>query len=123
MTRIELATTAWKAVVLPLGIVLAAVVGVVIIGGQRRITAIAELLVPFMAVVYILGSLVIIYMFADQLPHVVRTIFQDAFSMKSAAGGAAGTVMNMPFAMVLLVVCFRMRLVWVQHLMLTLWLC
>jgi len=48
-----------------IGIVLAAVVGVVIIGGQRRITAIAELLVPFMAVVYILGSLVIIYMFAD----------------------------------------------------------
>ena len=77
-----------------IGIVLAAVVGVVIIGGQRRITAIAELLVPFMAVVYILGSLVIIYMFADQLPHVIRTIFQDAFSMKSAAGGAAGTVMK-----------------------------
>ena len=77
-----------------IGIVLAAIVGVVIIGGQRRITAIAELLVPFMAVVYILGSLVIIYMFADQLPHVIRTIFQDAFSMKSAAGGAAGTVMK-----------------------------
>jgi len=77
-----------------IGIVLAAVVGVVIIGGQRRITAIAELLVPFMAIVYILGSLVIIYMFAGQLPHVIRTIFQDAFSMKSAAGGAAGTVMK-----------------------------
>ena len=57
------------------GIILAAVVAVVVIGGQRRITAIAELLVPFMAVVYIVGSLIIIYMFADQLPSVIRTIF------------------------------------------------
>ena len=43
-----------------IGIVLAAVVAVVVIGGQRRITALAELLVPFMAIVYILGSLIII---------------------------------------------------------------
>ena len=77
-----------------IGIVLAAVVAVVVIGGQRRITALAELLVPFMAIVYILGSLIILYMFADQLPHVLRTIFTDAFSLKSAAGGAAGTVMK-----------------------------
>ena len=77
-----------------IGIILAAVVAVVVIGGQRRITAIAELLVPFMAVVYIVGSLIIIYMFADQLPSVIRTIFHDAFSLQSAAGGAAGTVMK-----------------------------
>ena len=77
-----------------IGIILAAVVAVVVIGGQRRITAIAELLVPFMAIVYIVGSLIIIYMFADQLPSVIRTIFHDAFSLQSAAGGAAGTVMK-----------------------------
>ena len=47
-----------------------------------------------MAVVYIVGSLIIIYMFADQLPSVIRTIFHDAFSLQSAAGGAAGTVMK-----------------------------
>lgn len=76
------------------GFVLAAVVAVVIIGGQRRITSLAELLVPFMAVVYIIGSLVIIFMFADHLPYVFRTIFHDAFSMEAAGGGAAGTVMK-----------------------------
>ncbi|MGP1525651.1 MAG: alanine/glycine:cation symporter family protein [Prevotella multiformis] len=76
------------------GFVLAAVVAVVIIGGQRRITSLAELLVPFMAVVYIIGSLVIIFMFADYLPYVFRTIFHDAFSMEAAGGGAAGTVMK-----------------------------
>lgn len=76
------------------GFVLAAVVAVVIIGGQRRITSLAELLVPFMAVVYIIGSLVIIFMFAGHLPYVFRTIFHDAFSMEAAGGGAAGTVMK-----------------------------
>ena len=76
------------------GFVLAAVVAVVIIGGQRRITSLAELLVPFMAVVYIIGSLVIIFIFADHLPYVFRTIFHDAFSMEAAGGGAAGTVMK-----------------------------
>lgn len=76
------------------GFVLAAVVAVVIIGGQRRITSLAELLVPFMAVVYIIGSLVIVFMFADHLPYVFRTIFHDAFSMEAAGGGAAGTVMK-----------------------------
>lgn len=76
------------------GFVLAAVVAVVIIGGQRRITSLAELLVPFMAVVYIIGSLVIIFMFADHLPYVFRTISHDAFSMEAAGGGAAGTGMK-----------------------------
>ena len=76
------------------GFVLAAVVAVVIIGGQRRIISLAELLVPFMAVVYIIGSLVIIFMFADHLPYVFCTIFHDAFSMEAAGGGAAGTVMK-----------------------------
>lgn len=76
------------------GIVLAVVVGFVIIGGQKRITSIAELLVPFMALVYIIGSLVIVYMYADHLPAIFTKIFHDAFSMESAAGGAAGTVMK-----------------------------
>ena len=93
---------------------------VVVIGGQRRITALAELLVPFMAIVYILGSLIIIYMFADQLPHVLRTIFTDAFSLKSAAGGAAGTVMKYATVMVLHVDCSLTRQVWVPLLMLML---
>lgn len=76
------------------GSLIAALVALVIVGGQRRITSIAELVVPFMALVYILGSIVILFMFSDQIVPVFKAIFTEAFSLKSAAGGAAGTVMR-----------------------------
>lgn len=76
------------------GALIAALVALVIVGGQRRITSIAELVVPFMALVYILGSIVILFMFSDQIVPVFKAIFTEAFSLKSAAGGAAGTVMR-----------------------------
>lgn len=76
------------------GALIAALVALVIVGGQRRITSIAELVVPFMALVYILGSIVILFMFSDQIVPVFKAIFTEAFSLKSAAGGAAGTAMR-----------------------------
>ena len=72
----------------------ALLVATVIMGGQRRITTIAELVVPFMALAYIIGSIVIVVMYADQLSYVMSTIFKDAFSLEAVAGGAAGTVMR-----------------------------
>ncbi len=76
------------------GALIAALVALVIVGGQRRITRIAEFVVPFMALIYILGSIVILFMFGNQIIPVFKAIFTEAFSMKSAAGGAAGTVMT-----------------------------
>ena len=76
------------------GIFVALLVATAIMGGQRRITSIAELVVPFMALAYIIGSIVIVVMYADQLSYVMSTIFKDAFSLEAVAGGAAGTVMR-----------------------------
>ena len=50
------------------GVGIALIVGIVIVGGQKRITTVAELVVPFMAIAYILGSLVIMCIYFDQIP-------------------------------------------------------
>ena len=77
-----------------IGVALALRVGVVIMGGQKRITAIAELVVPFMALIYILGSLVVLFLYIGDVPHMFQSVVSEAFSTKAAAGGAAGTVMK-----------------------------
>ena len=77
-----------------IGAALALLVGVVIMGGQKRITAIAELVVPFMALIYILGSLVVLFLYIGDVPHMFQSVVSEAFSTKAAAGGAAGTVMK-----------------------------
>lgn len=77
-----------------IGGVLAVLIGVVIMGGQRRITAIAELVVPFMALIYIVGSIVVLCMFIGKIPEMFQSVITEAFSTKAAAGGAAGTVMK-----------------------------
>lgn len=76
------------------GLLIAALVAIVIVGGQKRVTTIAELVVPFMAVAYILGAIIILFIYSDQIQHVFLSIFEEAFSTEAAAGGAAGTVMK-----------------------------
>ena len=76
------------------GILIAVLVAVVIVGGQKRVTTIAELVVPFMALAYIVGAIIILFMYSDQILPVFESIFGDAFSTKAAAGGAAGSVMK-----------------------------
>ena len=83
-------TTAFSIEPWVIGVGIALVVGIVIIGGQRRITSVAELVVPFMAIAYILGSLIIMVLYYNAIPHVFGEIFSEAFSTKAAAGGAAG---------------------------------
>ena len=77
-----------------IGGILAALVALVIMGGQRRITTIAEFVVPFMALIYILGSLVVLFLYIGDVPHMFQSVVSEAFSTKAAAGGAAGTVMK-----------------------------
>lgn len=76
------------------GAVVSAVVALVIMGGQQRITRIAELVVPFMAIAYILGSLIIMGMYAEQVPHIFGQIFHDAFSLEAVGGAGAGVAMR-----------------------------
>lgn len=72
------------------GLVLAAGVFAVIIGGLQRLARVTEKLVPFMAIVYILGALVVLFVNADAVPEAFALIFSDAFTGHAAAGGAAG---------------------------------
>jgi AGCS family alanine or glycine:cation symporter len=72
------------------GLVMAALVFAVIIGGLKRIALVAERLVPFMAVVYVAGALIILaWNFAD-VPAAIALIFSDAFTGTAAVGGFAG---------------------------------
>ena len=83
------------------GIFLLVAVGAVILGGLKRVATITEKLVPFMVILYLLGTLVIIGMHIATVPAVFVSIFKGAFSLQSAAGGAVGagiaTAMKMGF--------------------------
>lgn len=72
------------------GIVLAFAVGLVIIGGIRRIGQVASRIVPFMCIVYMVGGLIVILTNITVLPEVIRQIFEGAFSGSAATGGFAG---------------------------------
>lgn len=73
-----------------IGIIVAIVAGLVFIGGINRIANFAQLVVPFMALIYIVFSIIILIKFRANLPSTVKTIFKAAFTTKAAAGGALG---------------------------------
>ena len=73
------------------GVLVATITAVVIFGGIKSISRVCELLVPFMAVFYVLGCLIILGMNFDVLGKTFEMIFQDAFSLKSVAGGFLGS--------------------------------
>lgn len=76
------------------GIVLTVATGLVLLGGIKSIGKVTSYMVPFMAIFYILGGLVIIVLNIDKLPSALSLIFSDAFTGKAAAGGAIGTVIR-----------------------------
>jgi alanine or glycine:cation symporter, AGCS family len=77
------------------GIVLVLVTGVVIIGGIKRIGHLTEWLVPFMALLYLGGGLVILLTHVDRLPHALSLVFDGAFTGTAATGGFAGSTVMM----------------------------
>jgi len=72
------------------GLVIGALVFAVIVGGIKRIGQVASRLVPFMAVFYIVGALIVILRHIGGVPEAFGLIFHDAFSGTAAAGGFAG---------------------------------
>lgn len=69
-------------------VVLAILVGLVIWGGLQRIATVTTLLVPFMAVFYILGALAVVFSNMDQLPNAIQMAIQGAFGDPQAIPGA-----------------------------------
>ncbi len=72
--------------------VLVVFLSLVILGGLKRIAITNERIVPFMAVFFIIGSLIIIVMNASRVPAAFGAIFSGAFNFKSAAGGVGGAI-------------------------------
>ncbi|WP_291786286.1 alanine/glycine:cation symporter family protein [Cecembia sp.] len=81
-------TTKWV-----LGISMMIIVAIVILGGIKRIAAVASRLVPFMVILYFVTVLIIMFRFYDQVPAMLWLIVEDAFTGKSVMGGAVGAVM------------------------------
>ncbi len=72
------------------GIVLAIVVAIVVLGGVQRIGQVTSLLVPFMAIFYILAGLILIIMRITDIPAAFAAIFKGAFSFEAVGGGIFG---------------------------------
>lgn len=76
---------------LGVGIVIAAAVGMVIVGGIKRIGKVASRLVPFMVIVYIGSALIVLIMSYDMILPALKYIITDAFTPTSQLGGFAGS--------------------------------
>lgn len=74
------------------GIILAALVAIVIIGGVKRIGQVTSYLVPFMAIFYVIAGIAVIAIKITELPSVLYSIFAGAFSLRSVGSGIFGYV-------------------------------
>lgn len=77
------------------GILLAALTGIVVIGGVKRIASVCDKLVPFMAVFYVLGCLIILVMTYQTIPATIGLIVSSAFTGQAAVGGFVGSTILM----------------------------
>lgn len=77
-------------VALIIGICLTILGGLIILGGLQRIAKFAEKVVPFMAVIYIIGALIICFLHINMIGDIFKAIFKFAFGVKAVAGGVAG---------------------------------
>ena len=76
------------------GVVLTLITAFVVLGGIQSISRVSSVVVPFMAVLYIVGGLVVIAMHFDLLLPALKVIMNDAFSGQAVAGGVVGTVIR-----------------------------
>ncbi len=79
---------------LVLGVIMAMAVGLVIIGGIRRIAGVASRIVPFMAIAYCVAALFILFLNMDKIPAAFMTIFNHALNPWAAGGGAIGAALQ-----------------------------
>jgi AGCS family alanine or glycine:cation symporter len=75
-----------------IGLVMATIVAIVIIGGIKRIATVTEKIVPLMALIYVAAALVIILANISHLPGAVMQIFSGAFTPEAGIGGVIGVI-------------------------------
>ena len=81
------------------GMALMVLVAGVIFGGIQRVAMVAEKIVPFMAVFYILGGLLVIVIHYERIPETFLWIFGEAFGLRAVGGGVAGYGVKMAMKM------------------------
>ena len=84
-------TTNFHVPAVAVAVVLAVLVGLVIIGGIQSITKVSERLVPFMALFYVVGCIIILVMNHDVLGQAIAAIVSAAFQPKAIGGGFVGS--------------------------------
>ena len=94
-TLTEALTRVWTAenamtIKLIIGVIVAALTAVIIIGGIQRIGKVTSMLVPFMSLLFIIMSLIAIIIHFDQVPKAFGLIFEKAFNFQAAGGGILG---------------------------------
>ena len=75
-----------------IGIIITVVVGMVLLGGIKRIAKVTEALVPFMAVLYVILGIGVIVLNAERVPGVFYNIFYGAFNPQAITGGVVGSL-------------------------------
>ena len=76
-------------------LILSIFVGIAVFGGLKSISKVSTAVVPFMAIVYILGTLTVILFNIEKIPATLALIFTSAFSPAAAVGGFAGASIRM----------------------------
>ncbi len=79
---------------LVIGVIIAVLAAFIFLGGTKRLATVVEKIVPSMAVVYIVGSVILLAINFTQIPHAIALIFTCAFRPEAALGGAAGITMR-----------------------------
>lgn len=82
----------YSAAVIIAGLLVTLFAALVIIGGLKRIVSVSEIVVPFMAITYVLICLIIMFCNLKALPGALTEIFESAFGLRAAAGGALGAM-------------------------------
>lgn len=90
---IELFGTEYSWSVVISGIVISICAGLVLIGGVKRISAVAQMIVPFMTILYVGAIVLILVTNAQKIPDVFVEIMESAFGLRAAAGGVLGSMM------------------------------
>ncbi len=76
-----------------IGLVLTVLLGLVIIGGIKRIAAVTEKIVPFMVTGYIFCAIILIFINSERIIPAISSVFRHAFSFRSLGGGAIGNAL------------------------------
>lgn len=78
-----------------MGVIVAIIALFVFVGGMKRIAKVTEIIVPFMAVLYIIGSLIVIFYNYKSIPYAFASIFVGAFKPSAVSGGAVGATIKL----------------------------